>query len=42
MVEDGTIYWVAKDVAAILGYSNLSDAISRHCKGAKMAKEAKA
>ena len=33
VVEDGTIYWVAKDVAAILGYSNLSDAISRHCKG---------
>lgn len=33
VVEDGAIYWVAKDVATILGYSNLSDAISRHCKG---------
>jgi len=29
---DGEIWFVASDVAKILGYSNLSDAISRHCK----------
>ncbi len=34
MVEiDGKPYFVAKDVAKALGYSNPRDAISRHCKG---------
>ena len=30
---DGKTYFVAKDVANALGYSNPRDAISRHCKG---------
>lgn len=30
---DGNPYFVAKDVANSLGYSNPRDAISRHCKG---------
>ncbi len=29
----GKIYFVASDIAKSLGYSNVSDAISRHCKG---------
>lgn len=34
MVEiDGKPYFVGKDVANALGYSNPRDAISRHCKG---------
>jgi prophage antirepressor-like protein len=31
--ENGERMWVAKDVAEALGYSNIHDAISRHCKG---------
>lgn len=31
--DNGEPLFVAKDVAAALGYSNHSDAISRHCKG---------
>lgn len=30
---DGNPYWVAKDVAEVLGYANTNEAISRHCKG---------
>ena len=30
--EDGKILFVASDVAKALGYSNISDAISRHCR----------
>ncbi len=30
---DGKTYFVGKDVASALGYSNPRDAISRHCKG---------
>ena len=30
---DGKPYFVAKDIASSLGYSNPRDAISRHCKG---------
>lgn len=30
---DGKVYFVAKDVATALGYSNTKDAILRHCKG---------
>lgn len=30
---DGKTYFVGKDVAKALGYKNLNDAISRHCKG---------
>lgn len=30
---DGKIYFVGKDVASALGYSNTRDAILRHCKG---------
>lgn len=30
---DGDAWFVARDVATVLGYSNISDAISRHCKG---------
>lgn len=30
---NGKTYFVAKDVANALGYSNPRDAISRHCKG---------
>ena len=33
VVIDGNPYWVAKDVAEVLGYSNTNEAISRHCKG---------
>ena len=33
VVDGGTVYWVAKDVAAVLGYANTNEAISRHCKG---------
>lgn len=33
VVIDGEPYWVAKDVAEVLGYANTNDAISRHCKG---------
>lgn len=33
VVIDDTPYWVAKDVAEVLGYANTSEAISRHCKG---------
>lgn len=29
----GEPWWVAKDVCDILGYSNHSDALTRHCKG---------
>ena len=31
--DSGAISFVAKDVAAALGYTNYSDALSRHCKG---------
>jgi anti-repressor protein len=31
--ETGAPWWVAKDVAEILGYSNTNDAINRHCRG---------
>lgn len=30
--ENGKIMFVASDVAKMLGYSNISDAISRHCR----------
>jgi len=30
---DGNPWWVAKDVARLLGYSNSSDAVVKHCKG---------
>lgn len=30
---NGEPWWVAKDVCDILGYSNHSDALTRHCKG---------
>ena len=30
---DGKTYFVGKDVAKALGYKNVNDAISRHCKG---------
>lgn len=33
VVIDDTPYWVAKDVAEVLGYANTNEAISRHCKG---------
>lgn len=32
--EDGEPFFVAKDVAEVLGYSNTADAVSRHCKAA--------
>ncbi len=32
---DNTIWFIAKDVAAALGYSNTADAITRHCRKAK-------
>ena len=32
VIEDAP-FWVAKDVAEVLGYANISDAISKHCKG---------
>ncbi|MCL9849230.1 BRO family protein [Ralstonia solanacearum P673] len=31
--RDGEPWFVAKDVAQVLGYSNPTDAIARHCKG---------
>lgn len=30
---DGEPWFVAKDVAGLLGYSNINDAVARHCKG---------
>lgn len=33
VVKDGEPWFVAKDVAEILGYKNTSKAISDHCKG---------
>jgi len=33
VIINGKDYFIAKDVASILGYSNPRDAISRHCKG---------
>lgn len=33
VILDGEHYWVAKDVADILGYQNTNDAIAKHCKG---------
>lgn len=33
LVIDGAPYWVAKDVAEVLGYTNPSKAIGDHCKG---------
>lgn len=33
VVEDEKIYFVARDVAAALGYANTKDAVNRHCKG---------
>jgi len=38
MVKDGEVWFVAKDVAEILGYAQPDKAIRDHCKGAaKMA-----
>ena len=31
--ENGGLWFVGKDVAGVLGYSNPSDAFSKHCKG---------
>ncbi|WP_280956383.1 BRO-N domain-containing protein [Candidatus Liberibacter solanacearum] len=33
MDKDGTIWFVAKDIAEALGYKNISDAIKDNCKG---------
>lgn len=33
VVDDEKIYFVARDVAAALGYSNTKDAVNRHCRG---------
>ena len=33
LLRDGEPWFVAKDVATLLGYSNVRDAIGRHCKG---------
>lgn len=33
MEIDGKVYFVGKDIAVALGYSNVRDALSRHCKG---------
>lgn len=33
ITRDGEPWFVAKDIAAILGYINTNDAISKHCKG---------
>ena len=33
VIIEGKDYFIAKDIAIILGYSNPRDAISRHCKG---------
>lgn len=32
LIKDGKEYFPATDVAKVLGYSNLHDALSRHCK----------
>ena len=32
MEEDGKEWFVAKDVAEVLGYKNTNDAIKKHCK----------
>ena len=31
--EDGTPLFCGKDIASILGYTNTTDALKRHCKG---------
>lgn len=36
MSESGEPLFCAKDVATSLGYSNTSDAISRHCKSGEI------
>lgn len=33
VTEDGNVYFVGKDVATMLGYTNTKDAISKHCRG---------
>jgi len=33
--EDGNPWFIAKDVADILGYTNPSKAVNTHCKGVK-------
>lgn len=33
IIQRGEPWWVAKDVAELLGYVNANDAISNHCKG---------
>lgn len=33
LVIGGEPYWVARDVAEVLGYANTNDAISKHCRG---------
>lgn len=33
--EQGEPWFVAKDIAELLGYGNLRDAILRHCKGSR-------
>ena len=33
MAEDGTPLFCGKDIASILGYTNTTDALKRHCKG---------
>jgi prophage antirepressor-like protein len=33
VVIDSEPYWVARDVAEVLGYANTNDAISKHCRG---------
>lgn len=33
VIIDGKEFFKAKECAVMLGYSNLNDAISRHCKG---------
>ena len=38
VVHNGEIHFVAKDVCAVLGYSNSKDAIIRHCKYGKILK----
>ncbi|EJF07122.1 prophage antirepressor [Thiovulum sp. ES] len=39
LLIDGREYFVAKDTALLLGYSNTNDAISRHCKKAKSVRD---
>jgi len=34
VVKDGAAWFVAKDVAEVLGYASPKDAVSAHCKGA--------